>query len=245
MALAEAGCDIVINYLKSAEEAHRIANECVAKGGNAVVVRGDVADAADCRAIVDAALQSFRHIDILVNNAGVTRFADSRDMDNLTASDFESIFAINVIGCYQLTGAAIAPLRQSRIASVVNVSSHSAFTGMGSSLAYAASKGALNTLTLGLARALAPQIRVNAVCPGFVNTRWMVPKLGEEGLAAFRKTVAAIAPLKKLVEPEDVAEAIKWFALGGQAITGQLLVVDAGTHLSTATPLASAREPGT
>ena len=94
-----------------------------------------------------------------------------------------------------------------------------------------------------LLRALAPRIRVNAVCPGFVNTRWMVPKLGEEGLAAFRKTVAAIAPLEKLVEPEDVAEAIKWFALGGRAITGQLLVVDAGTHLCTATPLASARDP--
>jgi 3-oxoacyl-[acyl-carrier protein] reductase len=234
--LAAAGCDIAINYLKSGEESLASAEACRAEGAKTAVVKGDVAIAADCRAIIEAAVQEFGHIDILVNNAGITRFADPSNLDALDRADFERIFSVNVIGCYQLTCAAVSPLRESTIASVVNVSSHSAFTGIGSSLAYAASKGALNTLTLGLARALAPEIRVNAVCPGFVNTRWMVPKLGEAGLASFRKAAVAIAPLKKLVEPEDVAEAISWFALGARAITGQLLVVDAGTHLTTASP---------
>jgi 3-oxoacyl-[acyl-carrier protein] reductase len=102
---------------------------------------------------------------------------------------------------------------------------------------YAASKGALNTLTLSLARALAPEVRVNAVCPGFVDTRWMAGRLDQAEMAAFKARAAEIAPLKLLVTPDQVAEAVCWFALGGRAVTGQLLVIDGGTHLTVAMPL--------
>ena len=117
------------------------------------------------------------------------------------------------------------------------MSSHSGISGIGSSIAYAASKGALKTLTLALARSLAPDIRVNAVCPGFVDTRWMRRKLQGEALDKFMQRVAALSPLKRRVHAEDVAEAVCWFALGGQAITGQLLVIDGGTHLTIGDPI--------
>ena len=120
---------------------------------------------------------------------------------------------------------------------MVNISSHSGFSGIGSSSAYAASKGALNTLTLSLARALAPEIRVNAVCPGFVDTDWMSEKLETDALAAFKRKVAAVAPLRRLVSVAEVAEAVSWFALGGHSITGQFLVIDGGTHLTLGDPL--------
>lgn len=119
----------------------------------------------------------------------------------------------------------------------MNVSSHSGFSGMGSSTAYAASKGALNTLTLALARALAPEIRVNAVCPGVVDTEWIAKAASPEEMAEVKRRAAAVAPLKRLVSPEDVAETICWFALGGRSITGQLLVIDAGTHLTVGNPI--------
>ena len=104
-------------------------------------------------------------------------------------------------------------------------------------MAYAASKGALNTLTLSLARSLAPEVRVNAVCPGFVDTDWMAPKLDPAALADFKERTANISPLRHIVSPDDVAEAALWFAFGGLTTTGQLLVVDGGTHLTVGAPL--------
>jgi 3-oxoacyl-[acyl-carrier protein] reductase len=104
-------------------------------------------------------------------------------------------------------------------------------------MAYAASKGALNTLTLSLARALAPEVRVNAVCPGFVDTRWTRGAMDEESYRAFTARVADSAPLKRMTMPEDVAEAALWFIEGGRSITGQFLVVDGGNHLNVNLPL--------
>ena len=125
--------------------------------------------------------------------------------------------------------------------SIVNVSSHSGFSGIGSSIAYASSKGALNTLTLSLARALAPEIRVNAVCPGYVDTPWHekspYASKTDEGAAAFRQRIAEKSALKRLTTPDDVAEAACWFALGGLAITGETLIIDGGTHLTVGSPL--------
>ena len=120
---------------------------------------------------------------------------------------------------------------------MVNISSHSGFSGIGSSIAYAASKGALNTLTLSLARSLAPQVRVNAVCPGFVDTDWMAAKLDAEALNNFKDKAAKITPLKRIPTAENIAEAVLWFTLGSVPATGQLLVVDSGTHLTVADPL--------
>ena len=145
--------------------------------------------------------------------------------------------SVNVTGSYQMTRAAVPDLEKSDCGAVVNVSSHSGMSGIGSSMAYAASKGALNTMTLSLARNLAPSIRVNAVCPGFVDTKWLSGKLSDEALAAFKEKVAAVSPLQTIVTPADVADAVCWLGLQARSVTGQLLVIDGGTHLTTASPL--------
>ncbi len=235
--LASHGFNVLINYTRSAEAAEKTAARCRESGAKALVVQGDVSEDDACRTLVDEAAQRWGAIDVLVNNAGTTRFADPGDLATLSKDDFDRIFAVNVTGAYQLTRAASGHLKRSTYASIVNVSSHSGFSGMGSSMAYAASKGALNTLTLSLASALAPEIRVNAVCPGYVDTRWMSGKLNDEEMKTFKVRAAEFAPLKHLVSPDEVAEAVCWFALGGRAITGQLLVIDAGTHLTVGSPL--------
>jgi 3-oxoacyl-[acyl-carrier protein] reductase len=236
-ALAARGWRVLINYTKSETEARATAEACTAVGGKALVVRGDVARDAACRALVAQALAAWGRLDALVNSAGITRFVPARNLDALTGDDFERIFAVNVKGAYQMARAAALALKASGSGAIVNISSHSAFTGLGSSMAYAASKGALNTLTLSLARALAPEVRVNAVCPGFVDTRWTKGAMDEESYRAFTARVADSAPLQRMTVPEDVAEAALWFIEGGRAITGQLLVVDGGNHLNVNLPL--------
>lgn len=235
-ALAAAGCDVAAAYNRNRGGAEATARACRDAGAEAIDLCGDVSSDADCRRMVDAATDRWGRLDVLINNAGMTRFADAQDLAALSAEDFTRIFAVNVTGCYQMTRASQQALAKAKGA-VVNVSSHSGFSGIGSSIAYAASKGALNTLTLSLARALAPDIRVNAVCPGFVDTDWMAPKLDPAALADFKRRTAEIAPLKRIAAPADVAEAVLWFALAGRSITGQLLVIDGGTHLTVGAPL--------
>ena len=235
--LASKGAQVLINFKTSAEAAEKTAARCRALAGDAVIVQGDVSDDEDCGRIAEAALERWGRLDILINNAGLTRFADPSDLAALSADDFARIFAVNVTGTYQMSRAVAPALEVSGGGSVVIVSSHSGFSGIGSSIAYAASKGALNTMTLSLARSLAPNVRVNAVCPGFVDTDWMAGKLGQDALVAFKQRVAEAAPLKRVVSPDEVAEAVGWFALGAQSITGQLLVVDGGTHLMVGNPL--------
>src|SRR5207237_3903230 len=189
----------------------------------ALVVRGDVAQDADCRRIAAAALERWGRIDGLVNNAGTTKFAPMRKLDALDAADFQRIYAVNTIGAYQMIRACEAPLRAARGA-VVNVSSISSTMGLGSSVAYACSKGALNTLTLALARALGPDIRVNAVLPGFTETRWLKQGLGPAYDRA-RDAYRAQSALSDTMTPDEVAEAVVML-LFAKKITGQLLTVD-------------------
>lgn len=236
-ALAAKGFNIVVNYSRSADKAETVAAACRAFRVEAIAVQADIADDAACRRLVDETVTGWGRIDLLVNNAGVTKFADAKDLDALSAEDFERVMGVNVTGTYQLTRAASPYLKQSPVASVVNISSHSGFSGIGSSIAYAASKGALNTMTRSLALALAPEIRVNGVCPGFVDTDWMSKKLDSEDLDAFKIKVAAISPLQRIVPAADVAEAVCWFGIEAQSITGQLLVIDCGTHLTVGNPL--------
>ena len=235
--LAAAGFDMVVNYTRSAEAAEATAQACRDAGAEAVVVQGDVSVDADCIALVQAAERRWGRLDVLVNNAGTTRFGDPADLATLDADDFARIFAVNVTGAYQLSRAAAPLLGAAPTGAIVNVSSHSGFSGIGSSIAYAASKGALNTLTLSLARSLAPAVRVNAVCPGFVDTQWLAGRFDDDALAALKRRTAEIAPLKRLVSPDEVAEAVAWFARRARSITGQLLVIDGGTHLTLGDPL--------
>jgi 3-oxoacyl-[acyl-carrier protein] reductase len=193
--------------------------------------RGDVTQDADCRRVAAAVLGKWGRIDALVNNAGTTKFVKHADLEGLSAGDYERIFGINVVGPFQMVRACAAALKASRGA-VVNVSSVAALRGSGSSIAYAASKAALNTMTQSLARALAPEIRVNAVLPGFVRTPWQDHAGKEAGDEAERRFAAA-APLRRAVDAADVAEAIAWLAEGARSTTGETILVDAGIHLAT------------
>ena len=235
--LAKNGFNVTVNYNRSVAEAAAVVERCRDAGVKSIAVQGDISDDDACRRIIEDTVREWGGVDVLVNNAGVTRFTDARDLDALNRDDFDRVMAVNVAGPYQLTRAAAPYLKHSELASVVNVSSHSGFSGIGSSIAYAASKGALNTLTLSLARALAPDIRVNAVCPGFVDTNWMSTTLDPIELMEFKKKIAAVAPLRRIVSADDVAEAVCWFAVGGKSITGQFLVIDGGTHLTVGNPL--------
>ena len=235
MSLARHGAQVIVNYSKSSAEAAKTADAILAMGGKALVVQGDVASDADCRKIADEALKIWGRIDILVNNAGTTKFAAHENLDALTADDFLSIYKVNVVGPYQMIRAAAPALKASGHAAVVNVSSVAGIAGVGSSVAYAASKGALNTMTLSLARALAPEIRVNAVCPGYVATRWFSDRFGQDTTDSITKDQAEQTPLKRAGMPDDIADSILFFCLPlSRHVTGELMSVDAGMHLSLA-----------
>jgi 3-oxoacyl-[acyl-carrier protein] reductase len=231
--LAAYGAGVVINYSRSEAAAHEVAAACVAAGGQAEVVRGDVADDGAARAIVAAALDRWGRLDGLVNNAATTVFAPHADLEALDAATFERLYAVNVIGPYQLARAAAPALRSSGGA-IVNVSSMAGLTGDGSSIAYAASKGALNTLTLSLARVLAPHVRVNAIAPGLVDTRWTAAGLGVEAAAKRVAGWEAAAPLGRVLTPDDVAGAICWLVREAPGITGEVIRLDGGMHLGPA-----------
>lgn len=222
---------VVINFASSRAEAEETARLVTAAGAEAVLAQGDVGDDAACRAIA-AAAAPFGRIDALFNNAGTSKIAPSSDLDALDAEDFLRIYRVNVVGAYQMTRAARTLLEAAGSAAVVMTSSLAGVTGSGSSIAYSASKGALNAMTFGLARALAPKIRVNALCPGFIDSTWF-DKLGVRGgTDKLREHITRTTPLKVASKPEDIADSALF--LGSRAarhITGETLLVDAGLHL--------------
>jgi 3-oxoacyl-[acyl-carrier protein] reductase len=226
---------VVINYARSADEAEETARLVREAGAEAVPVQGDVASDEDCRKIA-AAAERFGRVDALFNNAGTTTFAAHGDMDAVSADDFLRLYAVNVVGAFQMVRACRALLEAGpRPGAVVNTASIAGVTGIGSSVPYAASKGALNTMTLSLARALAPKIRVNAVCPGFIDTPWFGKALPAERVQRMRENSAAGTPLKVASSAEDIAAAAVFFASpGSRHVTGETLLVDAGTHLGYA-----------
>ncbi len=232
--LARKGARVVINYTKSEAEARQTQAECEQLGAEALLVQANVAVDADCQRLARAALDKWGRIDGLVNNAGTTKVAfDHADLNALQAQDFHDVYAVNVVGAFQMIRAVEPAMRQQGRGAIVNVSSLAAVMGVGTSVAYAASKGALNTMTLSLARALAPQITVNAVCPGFVDTRWLKGALGDR-YEAQRSSVAARSPLQKTSTAEDVSRAIVWLLEGADLVTGEFIMIDGGTHLGGA-----------
>jgi NAD(P)-dependent dehydrogenase (short-subunit alcohol dehydrogenase family) len=227
---------IVINFASSEAEAEETAAQVKALGAEPVLVKANVAEDAECRKIAEAAAR-FGRIDALFNNAGVTKHAPNHaDLDALTDEDFIWLYRVNVIGAYQMVRAARSLLEAApRPGAVVNTSSVAGVMGIGSSVAYAASKGALTTMTLSLARALAPKIRVNAVCPGFIDTPWFEKAMDPERLERMRQGVAASMPLKVASKAEDVAGPAVFLASPASGhITGETLLIDAGLHLGYA-----------
>jgi 3-oxoacyl-[acyl-carrier protein] reductase len=226
---------VILNCSKSRKEAEATAETVRAAGAEAEIAQGDVSEDADCRKIADVAAR-FGRLDALVNNAGITKHVQNHaDLDGLTKEDFIRLYGINTIGPFQMLRACRALLEAAERPSVLMTSSISAVTGIGSSVAYAASKGALNTMTLSLARALAPKIRVNAICPGYIDTRWFSDVFGEEKAAQVRERVAKSVPLQVASKPEDIADAALFFISdAARHVTGETLMIDAGMHLGFA-----------
>jgi 3-oxoacyl-[acyl-carrier protein] reductase len=185
--LAEQGCRVVINYSKSVDAAQAVAEECRKLGADALVCQANVADDGDCKNMIAAALEKWGRLDALVNNAGTTKFMNHANLGGLDKQDFFDIYGVNVVGPYQMTRAAEKALRKSGDGAVVNVSSIAGVKGAGSSIAFAASKGALITMTMSLARVLSPEVRVNCVCPGFIAGEWLKDGMGEQNYARVKQ----------------------------------------------------------
>jgi 3-oxoacyl-[acyl-carrier protein] reductase len=224
--LSAKGWGVVINYSKSADKAKEVAAKCK----DAILVQADTGEDADCRRLAQAALDKWGRIDALVNNAGTTKFVKHTDLDGLQADDFLRIYRVNVVGPFQMARACAPALKAARGA-VVNVSSVASQLGTGSSIAYGASKSALNAMTYSLARVLGPEVRVNAVCPGYVDTPWQHNALGMAGANKAAEHYSAMVPLKDYARPEEVAETIVWLIEGARQITGEAIFVDGGLHI--------------
>jgi 3-oxoacyl-[acyl-carrier protein] reductase len=239
-ALAARGWHVLVNASKNVRDAEAVARACADLAGpfgaKVALCMADVAEDADCRRMADQAVRTFGRLDALVNNAAITKFVAMANLDGLTAEDFLRLAHVNVAGTFQMTRACVPALRASGQGAVVNISSNSALTGAGSSIAYAASKGAVNTLTLSLARVLAPEIRVNAVLPGFTNTPWHGKGMSPDRVGRVAEHYRATSALRALTEAEDVADAVLWFIEGAGKVTGQMVVVDAGNHLHVNSP---------
>jgi len=227
--LAQLGCAVLVNYSRSQPPAEEVAESCRAEGVKAVAHRADVSDDAACRAMVDTAAKEFGRLDILINNAGTTVFVDHGDLEAVEDPDWDRIFAVNLKGPFYCSRAARPALEAAGGGEIVMTSSIAGLVGRGSSIPYCASKGALNNLTVTLARALGPSnIRVNGVAPGFIEGPWLREGLGDERYEALRRGFQALTPLGRTCTPDEVATAITSLVTGSDLVTGTVLPVESG-----------------
>ena len=229
--LAEKGCNVVINYTRSKDEALETAKHAEELGVETIVIQADVSKDDECKAMVTEAIKKWGRIDYLVNNAGQTKFNPFENLDGLTIDDFQSIYAVNVVGAYQMIKAVVPHMKKAGSGSIVNDSSLAGINSVGSSIAYVTSKAALNAMTKSLAHVLGPEIRINAVAPGPIKTRWLKGGMSDEAYESLIEQAETNLPLKKVASAEDVAEVLVWFLEGAPLITGEILIVDSGAHL--------------
>jgi 3-oxoacyl-[acyl-carrier protein] reductase len=218
---ASQGLAVAVNYSRSEAEAQETLAGVVARGAAGILCRANVADDGAVRAMVNRCRDELGGLDVLVNNAGTTHFIDHADLEGVTDAVWDDIFGVNLKGAFQACRAAW-PLLRERGGSIVNVTSVAGLVGQGSSIPYAASKAALNCVTKSLARVFAPHVRVNAVAPGPVRTRWLAGR--EEMVERSLKAT----PLGRAATPDDIADAVVFLALGTTLMTGQVVVVDGG-----------------
>ncbi|HKQ78460.1 MAG TPA: SDR family oxidoreductase [Blastocatellia bacterium] len=230
--LARRGCSVLINYSRSKNEAEEAAAEIDALGVKGIAVEADVSDDAACRKMIETATREFGRLDVLVNNAATTAFIRHSDMEAVRTEDWMRILSVNVVGAFQCARAAKDALLASGDGEIVNVSSISGLAGIGSSIPYCASKAALNNMTVTLARVFAPKVRVNAVAPGFITTRWLKEGLGEDVYDAAKKRTEETVALRKVCEPEDVALAIINIITGPDLMTGCVIPLEGGQLVS-------------
>lgn len=222
---ADSGFDVVVNFLGPDEQdAAETVRLVQSKSVDAIEVQCDVSIDSEVRKMAHSVQSRFRRLDVLVNCAGVTHFVDHADLDSMTETMWDQILAVNTKGPFFTTRALAPLLGESGSGAIVNVSSVAGVSGAGSCVAYCASKGALNTMTKSLARALAPQIRVNAVCPGPIDSRWLREGMTEQQI----EDRVASFPIPRLSRPEDIADTVHYLATGTAMTTGQVLVVDGG-----------------
>lgn len=229
--LAANGYNVVINYSKSETDAREVEAACRSLGADTLFCRADVAEDADCRRLASETMAKWGRIDALVNNAGTTKFCAHQNLEGLSKDDFLSIYSTNVVGPFQMIRAAASSLKKSGGGVVVNVASLAGIKAIGSSVAYAASKAALINMTMSLARVLGPEIRINAVCPGFIQGEWLRQGLGEENYENLKKSLEERVPLRKISTPEMVASTIRYFIEDAALTTGETLILDGGHHL--------------
>ena len=228
--LVAKGGKVVINFSRSIDAAKKVVEECESLGGEVLPCQADVSKDDECLRMVDETLEKWGRLDVLVNNAGTTKFVQHPDLDGLSSEDFQHIYGVNVIGPFQMVRAAHDALKASGNGSIVNVASIAGVKGVGSSIAYAASKGALITMGKSLARIMGPEVRVNTVCPGFITGDWLAKGMGKETYEASKTFLETKTPLQTTCTPETVAESIMHFIEGHSVVTGQHIVLDGG-HL--------------
>jgi 3-oxoacyl-[acyl-carrier protein] reductase len=219
--LAERGFSVTVNYSRSKDEAEKTADGVRSRGAKALVYAASVADDTAVRAMVERTTEEFGGLDVLVNNAATTHFIPHTNLDGLTAQVWDEILDVNLKGTF-FTCRAAMPHLKARHGTIVNVASVAGVAGSGSSIAYAASKGAVITLTKSLAKAFAPEVRVNAVAPGPVQTRWLADHQD------MIESAMMLTPLKRPATPDDVAAVVLFLADQTSLMTGQVLVVDGG-----------------
>ena len=231
--LASKGWNITITCTSSMDDANIVVKECEELGVQAIALTADVSEDNSCVKTAQETINQWGRIDALVNNAGTTKFVfNHADLDGLDADDFLHIYKVNVVGPFQMVRACKEMLLNSENPSVVNISSIAGIKGLGSSLAYASSKGALNTMTKSMARNLGP-IRVNAICPGFIQGDWLRNGMGDDLYNAALENLTNNTPLKLTVTPEQVAEGIYSFIGINKVVTGETMLMDGGHHLIT------------
>lgn len=224
---ATRGYDVIVNFSRSADEAAETVLKAKSLGAEVLLIQCDVSDDALVQRMISEINTKFGRLDVVVNNAATTNFIEHADLDAMTEELWDRILAVNLKGAFFVTRAAAQMLKKGDGGSVVNISSVAGITGSGSSIAYCASKGALNTMTKSMARSLAPEVRVNAVCPGPIESRWI--RDGNPGMSI--ESMVEDYPLPKASQPNDIADAVLFFALGTSMATGQLLSVDGGQTL--------------
>lgn len=224
LALAREGVHIAINYSRSQTEAEKTAADVKALGPSAITIQADVSQDTAAREMVRKTVDALGRIDILVNNAGFTKKIALSDLESVTEEVWDKTLAVNLKGVFFCCRAAAPYMKKQGDGSIINIASIAGIRGTGSSIAYAASKGGVLTLTKSLARVLAPEVRVNAIAPGLVETRWIQQW---DDVDQVRAQVLKDTPLQRIVEPEDVAEAVLSLARATM-ITGQTIVIDGG-----------------
>jgi 3-oxoacyl-[acyl-carrier protein] reductase len=232
LGLAKNGYDVVINYSRSEEAAKTTAQDAEAAGARALVYGCDVSDDACVRTMLEATEKEFGRLDVLINNAGTTIAVEPKNLEGLTVEDWNRVFAVNVLGIFLVTRAAVPMLRRSPNGCIVNTCSIAGVRPSAQALPYAASKAAVANLTKTLANALGPEVRVNAVAPGWLEGDWMKKMLGEnyDGLMERR---ARYTPLKRCCTADDVAETMMSLINANRFVTGEIIIIDGGFASTT------------